>query len=174
MTTMQYTVRRSGKPSDAVIWRGGERMATLRGEGSLSFRLESVAKGSWLLDPRVHGEIRPFSMNVTADGEAVLTIRNHVFFHGSKAFMLTSIPEDVHPAEHVFGKRHINRLEKFPFSRLEDIDLQTWGRLRNQRGVSVGTIDGFGMDEITVTLSPELEDFGLQLSAASYLLYSTG
>lgn len=174
---MQYTVRRSGRPSDAVIQREGEEVATLRGEGNLLFRLESKAKGSWVLDPRVHGEVRPFSMNVTASdskGEAVLTIRNHVFFHNAKAFMLTSIPEDVHPADHVFGKRHINRLEKFPFSRLEDIDLQTWGRLRSQRGVSAGTIDGLGVDEFRVALSQELEDIGLQLAAASYLLYSTG
>ncbi len=177
MTMMQYAVRRSGKPSDAVIWRAGEKVATLWGEGNLLFRLESTAKEIWVLDPRVHGEIRPFSMNVTAsgaNGESVLTIRNHVFFHDSKAFMLTSIPEDVHPAEHVFGKRHINRLEKFPFSRLEEIDLQTWGRLRRQRGASVGTIEGLGVDEFRVSLSQELEDIGLQLSAASYLLYSTG
>ncbi|MDG7007714.1 MAG: hypothetical protein JRN06_05680 [Nitrososphaerota archaeon] len=173
----KYTVRRSGRPADAVIRRGGEEVATLRGEGNLLFRLESKANESWVLDPRVHGEVRPFSMNVTAPGskgEAILTIRNHVFFHGAKAFMLTSIPEDVHPADHVFGKRHVNRLENFPFSRLEDIDLQTWGRLRMQRGISVGTFDGLGTDEFRVTISQELEDIGLQLAAASYLLYSTG
>ena len=173
----RYSVRRAGRPSDAVIWREGEKVATLHGEGNLQVRLESTAKESWVLDPRVHGEVRPFSMNVTTsgpDGEAVLTIRNHVFFHNSKAFMLTSIPEDVHPGEHFFGKRHINRLERFPFSRLEDIDLQTWGRLRRQRGVSVGTFDGLGVDEFRVSLSRDLEDIGLPLSAASYLLYSAG
>ncbi len=173
----QFAVRRSGKPSDAIIWEAGEKVATLRRERDLLFRLESAAKESWVLDPRVHGEVRPFSMNVTAtgpDNEAILTIRNHVFFHNSKAFMLTSIPEDVHPVNHVFGKRHINRLENFPFSSLEDVDLQTWGRLRRQRGTSVGTIDGLGVDEFRVSLSQELDDIGLQLSAASYLLYSTG
>ena len=173
----QYSIRRTGRPSDAVVWREGEKVATLRGEGNLLVRLESTAEESWVLDPRVHGEVRPFSMNVTAsgsDGEAVLTIRNHVFFHNSRAFMLTSIPEDVHPGEHVFGRRHISMLEKFPFSRLEEIDLQTWGRLRGQRGVSVGTFDGLGADEFRVSLSHELEDVGLPLSAASYLLYSTG
>ena len=173
----QYSVRGGGRPPDAIIWREGEKVATLRGEGNLLVRLESTAKESWVLDPRVHGEVRPFSMNVTTsgpDGEAVLTIRNHVFFHSSKAFMLTSIPEDVHPRNHIFGKRHVSRLERFPFSRLEDIDLQTWGRLRNQRGVSVGTFEGLGMDEFRVFLSQELEDIGLPLSASSYLLYSTG
>lgn len=174
--TTEYTVRGSGEPSEALIWRADEKVATLRRGQDLLFKLESTAAGSWMLDPRIKGEIRPFSMNVTAsgEGEAVLTIRNHVFFHDSKAFMLTSIPEDVHPAEHVLGRRHINRLEKFPFSRLEDIDLQTWGRLRRQRGTSVGTLDGVGRDEFRVSLSGELEDIGLQLAAASYLLYTTG
>ena len=174
---MEYSVKRSGKPSDAVISQGGKRVATLSGEGDLLFRLESETEGSCTLNPRVQGEVRPFSMRVTASsapGEPVLTIRNHVFFHDSKAYILTAIPEDVHPAEHALGRRHVNRLDKFPFSRLEDIDLQTWGRLRSQRGVSAGTIDGLGLEEFRVSLSQELQDIGLQLSAASYLLYSTG
>jgi hypothetical protein len=116
-------------------------------------------------------------MSVTAlegEHEPLLTIRNHVFFHGSKAYYLTGIPEDVRPANHILGRRHISRLDKFPFSRLEDIDMETWGRLRRHRGVSVGTIDGLGLDRLRVSLSGELEDVGLPLSAASYLLYSTG
>lgn len=174
---IEYSVIRSGKPSDAVISRGGRRVATLRREGGLLFRLESTSKEGWMLDPRVHGEVRPFSMNVTASvppGEPVLTIRNHVFFHDSRAYILTAIPEDVHPAEHVLGKRHVNRLDRFPFSRLEDVDLQTWGRLRGHRGVSVGTIEGLGLEEFRISLSQELQDIGVQLSAAAYLLYSTG
>lgn len=171
-----YAVKRTGRTSDAVISQGGKMVATLRGEGDLLFRLEGAAREEWVLSPRVHGEVRPFSMVVTASGrsEPVLTIRNHVFFHNGQAYMLTAIPADVHPAEHTLGKRHVNRLDKFPFSRLEDIDLQTWGRLRLNRGVSVGTIDGLGADEFCVALSQELQDVGLPLSAASYLLYSTG
>ena len=173
----EYSVRRSGRPSDAVIWQGGAQVATLRGEGGLLFKLQSGPEESWTLDPRVHGEVRPFSMNVTSSGspgESVLMIRNHVFFHGGTAYMLTAVPEDVRPSEHVFGKRHVNRLDNFPFSRLEDVDLQTWGRLRSHRGTSVGTIDGLGLEEFRVAVSQELQDVGLQLSAASYLLYSTG
>lgn len=170
-------MKRTGKTSDAVINQGGRRVATLRGEGDLLFRLESTASECWMLNPRVHGEIRPFSMAVTVSGhmdEPVLTIRNHVFFHNGRAYILTAIPADVHPAEHTLGKRHISRLDKFPFSNLEDIDLQTWGRLRRHRGDSVGTIEGLGVDEFRVAISPELQDVGLPLSAASYLLYSTG
>ena len=176
LTAAMYSVKRAGRTSDAVIKQGHKVVATLRGEGEALFRLESAAGEGWLLNPRVHGEIRPFSMAVTKSSpkEPVLTIRNHVFFHDGKAYILTAIPADVHPAEHVLGRRHVSRLDKFPFSRLEDVDLQTWGRLRLLRGVSVGTIDGLGTDEFRVDLSEELQDVGLPLSAASYLLYSTG
>lgn len=177
LKAVMYAVKREGRTSDAVIRRGGETVAILRGEGRTHFRLESTAGDDWVLDPRVHGEIRPFSMAVTTSGpanEAVLTIRNHVFFHNGKAYILTAVPADVHPAQHTLGKRHVSRLDKFPFTRLEDVDPQTWGRLRLHRGVSVGTIDGLGVDEFRVALSQELQDIGLPLSAASYLLYSTG
>lgn len=174
--SIEYTIKRAGKPSDAVISSGGTKVANLRGEGNLLFRLEAAGEGDWKLDPRVHGEIRPFSMNVTAGAgseEPVLTIKNHVFRHDRKMYMLSGIPEDVHPAEHVLGGRHITRLDQFEFSRLEDIDMETWGRLRRHRGVSVGTIEGFGLEEYKVKLSKELQDIGLPLSAASYILYAT-
>ena len=156
-----YAVKRTGRTSDAVINQSGKVVATLRGGGGLLFNLESSAGEGWVLNPRVHGEIRPFSMVVTASrpsDEPVLTIKNHVFFHNGQAYILTGIPEDVHPAEHTLGKRHVSRLDKFPFSRLEDIDLQTWGRLRLHRGVSVGTIDGLGVNEFRVALAVELQD----------------
>ena len=173
---VEYAVKRTGKTSDAVIRSGGTKVASLRDEGNLLFRLESTSNGNWKLNPRVHGEIRPFSMNVTTSGgseEPVLTIRNHVFRHNGKTYILSGIPEDVRPAEHILGGRHICRLDTFQFSNLEDIDLETWGRLRRHRGVSVGTVEGFGLGEYKVRLSEELEDIGLQLSAASYLLYAT-
>ena len=63
---MEYSVKRSGKPSDAVISQGGKRVATLSGEGDLLFRVVSVTVGSWTLNPRVQGEVWPFTMRVTA------------------------------------------------------------------------------------------------------------
>lgn len=174
--TIEFAIKRTGKSSDAVINSGGKKVASLRGEGNMLFRLESTGDGGWQLDPRVHGEIRPFSMNVTASGRPgapVLTIRNHVFRHGGKTYLLNGIPEDVRPAEHILGGRYICRLDKFQFSDLEDIDLETWGRLRMHRGVSVGTVEGFGLGEYKVKLSQELQGIGLPLSAASYLIYAT-
>lgn len=152
-------------------------MASIHPQRNRLFRLSATDGKSWDLDPRVHGEIRPFSMEVSdANGLDApgLTIRNHVFYHRSKAYMLTGIPEDVRPADHVLGKRHLNRLDNFPFARLEDIDLETWGRLRRHRGVSVGTFEGFGPGGFRVELPKDLQDIGIQLAAAAYLLYSIG
>jgi hypothetical protein len=174
--TAEFVVKRTGGASDAVVYGEGITLATLHGDGALQFKLSSQAGGNWSLDPRVNGEIRPFSMNVTftgGSGKPVLTIMNHIFFHNAKAYMLTGVPQDIHPAEHILGKRHVNRLDRFPFSSLEEIDRETWGRMGRQRGVSVGTMEGLGLNGFKVELNPELQDIGLPLSAAAYLLYST-
>jgi hypothetical protein len=176
-TLVTYSVRRAGKPPSVVVSKGGEKVATLSPEGKLRFALESEGDGKWMLDPRVHGEVRPFSMKVSpseAPSDAVLTIRNGVFFHRGKAYAIAGIPEDVHPADHLLGKRYVSRLDTFPFSKLEEVDLETWGRLRRHRGVPVGTVEEREQDEFQVDVSGELEDIGLELSAAAYLLYSKG
>lgn len=173
----EYIVKQESRESGANISKGREVVAELRRAAGHSFVLQSGDGKRWELNPRVQGEVRPFSMDVTllgAPGVRVLTIRNHVFFRGKMAYMMTGIPEDVEPAEHVLGTRHITRLDKFPFADLDEIDLETWGRLRVHRGVSVGTISGLGANGFRVELSEELEETGLPLSAALYLLYSTG
>jgi hypothetical protein len=171
-----YIIRGAGRPPGLVIFSEGGDEASLHAEDDLTFSLVSKNSGSWKLSRRVHGEIRPFSMLATTDHGAekpVLTIRNHLFFHRGKAYLLTGVPEDVHPANHVVGKRHVNRLDTFPFSSLEEVDSETWGRLRRHRGSSVGTMEGSVTEGFRVTLSDELKDIGLPLSAASYLLYTT-
>lgn len=172
----EYIVKHEGREAGATVSKGREVLAELRGTEGHGFELQSVSKERWELSPRVQGEIRPFSMDVRSggSGEQVLTIRNHVFFRGQSAYMLTGIPEDVEPSEHVLGTRHINRLDKFPFKSLDEIDPETWGRLRTHRGVSVGTMRGLGVNGFKVNLSEELEKIGLPLSAALYLLYTTG
>lgn len=150
-------------------------MGELKGGGQV-FRLLLRDAEAMELDPRVQGEIRPFSMTVrsVAPGEGdILTIRNHLFFRGEKAYMLTGIPDAVNPSDHVLGERHISRLDKFPYSSLEQIDLETWGRLRRNRGTSVGTIEGLAENGFVIRLAAELDEVGLPLAAASYLLYSS-
>ena len=171
----EYEVTRTGRVSDAAVRADGANVGSIHAKGERVFMLESN-RGSWLLDPRVHGEIRPFSMRISGIGTSApdLTIRNGVFFHDSRTYMMTGIPEDVHPKEHLLGRRYISRLDNFPFSDLEGIDHETWGRLKRHRGVTVGTMERLRLDKLKVELAGELEDIGLPLSATAYLLYSTG
>jgi hypothetical protein len=172
---IEYKVRKSAGPLVATISSRGDEVADIRTGGDRTFLLVKP-DGSLKMDPRVH-EVRPFSMRVTPTegrGEPVLTIRNHLFFNHHKAYFLTGIPEDVRPADHLLGKRHVSRLDTFPFSSLEDVDPETWGRLRRHRGISVGTIEVAESGECTVALSEELGEIGLPLAAASFLLYTAG
>ena len=173
---IEFLVRGGPTPSAATVSSRGLDVASIRREGS-NIVLQAESDGSWELDPRVHGEVRPFSMRVVSSAdprEPVLTIRNHLFFHRGKAYFLTGIPEDVRPADHLLGKRHVNRLDTFPFSKLDEEDPETWGRLRMHRGTSVGTIEATESGGYMVTLSDELEEVGLPLAAASFLLYTSG
>ena len=175
-TMIEYTVKRGVRPYFATVLSQGHDIAGMRSsDGGTFFLVKSY--GSWKMNPRVHGEIRPFSMCVTSSeggGDPVLTILNHLFFYRKKAYYLTGIPEDVRPADHLLGKRHVNRLDTFPFSSLDDVDPETWGRLRMHRGLSVGTIEATESGEYRVTLSEELEEVGVPLAASSYLLYTSG
>ena len=169
-------MRREGKVSDASILEGGREVARIAPHGGMAYRMEAPGDGSWDLDPRVSGEVRPFSLEVTAAGDSgsrVLTILNHIFVHAGAFYMFMGVPEHVHPRDHILGQRFIIRLDKFPFSSLEEVDRETWGRLRRLRGVSVAEMRGLGPDGHTVKLSEELRPIGLILAAASYLLYST-
>lgn len=172
---IEYMVKGGATPPMATITREGREVAKLYADGGTMF-LQAESDGRWKMDRRVRGEIRPFSMSVVPPEEPeepILTIRNHLFYHRGKAYYLTGVPEDVRPAEHLLGKRHVSRLGTFPFSSLDDVDPETWGRLRRHRGVSVGTMES-EPGEYKVTLSVELEEIGLPLAAATYLLYTSG
>ena len=173
---IEYLVRRDARPPTATVSSHGLDVAGIKRDGD-KVVLRAESDGSWWMEPRVDGEIRPFSMSAVPcaeSGEPALTIRNHLFFHRGKAYFLTGIPEDVRPADHLLGKRHVNRLDTFPFSSLKDVDPQTWGRLRSHRGVSVGTIEATASGEYRVMLSDELREVGIPLVAASFLLYTSG
>lgn len=174
--TTEYSVRRLGRSLDAVITSGGEEVARVFRQPGGSFKLKTTGEEEWRLDPRVNAEVMPFSMTVTASGRAspILTVVRGVFLYENKFYMFMGVPEDVEPKDHVLDGRHIVRLDRFPFSRLNDIDRETWGRLRSFRGVSVADIEGLGLDRHTVTLSDELASAGMLLAAVSYVLYSTG
>lgn len=171
---VEFVIKQARRAAEAVISEGGKEVARIKPGRGREFSLSSSSGRSWTLNPRVHGEIRPFSMTVTSrtGKERVLTIRKHIFSHGGTFYMLGGIPSDSHRKDHVVGRKHITRMDAFPFSRLDQLDRMAWNQLWRHRGVSVGEIDGLGVRGHKVVLPEELEDVGLPLAAASYLLYS--
>jgi hypothetical protein len=127
----------------------------------------------------VHGEFRPFSISVLNQNEdndinkEVLTIREHLFKHGGKFYMLTNHPEGKHWNEYLSGPRYISRLDNFPYSDLKEIDHHIKHKLRRFRGVQVGEVSGLGLQGHHVKVDKELEVIGLLIAASSYLIYST-
>jgi hypothetical protein len=174
------------RPWEAKIFldgEGGEEIAEIKkGEDQKSFKLIRKKDGhKWILTKNVHGEFRPFSMSVLDQNEHngcgidknVLTIREHLFKHRGKFYMLTNHPEGKHWNEYLSGIRYISRLDNFPYSDLTDLDYQIKHKLRRFRGVPVGEVSGLGIQGHHVKVEKELEDIGLLIAASSYLIYST-
>jgi hypothetical protein len=180
---VEYLVTRTGRPGDAKIFASGEEVAEIqKGEGQTCV-MKTKDGETLILSRTVNGEVRPFSLEMTAlksggahageGGISAFTIRDHLFEHHGKIYMLTNSPEGRPLREFLLGKRYICRLDNFPFSRLAEMDHETRSRLRRFRGVPVGEMDGIGTEGHHVRLSEELEDIGMPLAAACYLLYST-
>jgi hypothetical protein len=177
---VEYVIERTGQPWEAKVFSSGKEVAEIRRGKEGGFVLSIAADGEWTLSPRVHGEIRPFSMKATRtgargreDGTSELTIRDHVFFHGGICYMLTNAAEGRPLREYLSGAKYICRLENAPVSDLEKVDQVTRSALRRYRGKAVGEMAGLGTKGHRVSLSSELADVGLPLAAASYLLYAS-
>jgi hypothetical protein len=179
--TIEYLVKSTGEWRNARILAQSTEVADMevRRDGH-SYLLAQKDDGQWILDPRVHGEIRPFSMSVSDAGteigkvEPILTIRDHLFQHRGRFYIFGSIPEGRAPGEFLTGSKYISRLDNFPHVNLTEVDHHTRSMLRRAfRGVLVGEFGGLGSDGHLVRLSGELEDIGLFLAACSYLLFST-
>jgi len=138
-------------------------------------KLEDGSNRVFELDPRVNGAVSPFSTVIYEDGgKPVLKIKSGCFSHNGKVYLFKSIPEGKSMKSHLSGAKYICRLENFPFRNVDEIDRETREKLSRHRGVDVGRLSGFGKLGHRVILSEELVGIGLPLSAASYLLYSTG
>jgi hypothetical protein len=176
----EYVVQRTGHPWEARVISSGRQVAEIRkGEGA-DFILDVAANGVWTLSPRVHGEIRPFSMKATrshggggTDSMSELTVRDNIFLHDGKCYMLTNAAEGRPLKQFLSGAKYICRLENFSVSDLEDVDHVTRSTLRKYRGKAVGELKGIGNKGHVVKLSEELADVGLLLAAVSYLLYAS-
>lgn len=174
---VEYLVKRAGKPSDARILASGSEVGVLKEAPDHTCTLQAESGGRWTLSRKVHGEIRPFSLEAIEHGsegaKRTLTIRNHLFVHKGRVYMLANSPAGRPLREYLLGRRYICRLDRFPTAKLAEIDRASWGRVRTFRGVPVGEMDGLGTEGHRVKLAVELEDIGLPLAAACYLLYST-
>jgi hypothetical protein len=174
-------VIRGPRPGEAKIFLDDEEIAKIKnGEDRKSFKLISKDGSRWILTNNIHGEFRPFSITVLEQikgkddaSREVLTIREHLFKHREKFYMLTNHPEGKHWNEYLSGPRYISRLDNFPYSELAELDHHIRHRLRRFRGIPVGEASGLGIDGHHVRVNKELEDIGLLIAASSYLLYST-
>jgi len=176
---LEYVIS-SPKPKEANISLNGTQIAKISKEGNLTFKLVDERDGhEWILNSKVHGEFRPFSLSISEikNGNVeteVLTIREHLFRHNGKFYMLTNHPEGKSWNDYLNSPRYISRLDNFPFRDLVEIDHHTRQRIKRFRGVAVGEASGFGTDGHHIKLSNELEEIGLLIAVASFVLYSMG
>lgn len=161
------------EPEVAKIFAEHRQIAELRNVAKGFYTLISNSK-SWQLSRRFDGELLPFSMLVSDEGSTeILKVKDHLFPHGTNFYMVGGIPESQNPKDHLRGYKYIIRLTNFPHTRHEQIGEETRNRLKRHRGVTVGRIHGVGSEGFYITIEDELKDIGLQLAAATYLMYST-
>lgn len=179
IVTSEYTVKRTGAFWEADVSLGAEKIAAIRKAGDYKFSVQMTNGGEgFLLDPRINGKIKPFSITAyegqSTEGKIVLKIRNSLFSHHGQMYIMKNVPEGRLPKDHALGKKYICRLVNFPFTNPDDVDVHTSERLGRHRGVDVGEMSGLGLVGHKVKLESELEDIGVPLSSASYLLYASG
>lgn len=164
----------------SIIYRNSEEIATIHQNPDMTYNMTSKNGEQWILSPKVHGEIRPFSMTVkkieikddkTIFSE-VLIIHSHLFKHKNKFYMLNIAPEGIPLRETLKGPKYICRLKKSPVSNIEEIDDFVKSKLRWLRGIPVAEVDHPGPDRHKIKLSNELEDIALPLVASSHLMFA--
>src|SRR5437773_7169387 len=81
---IEYLVKSTGEQRTAKILARSTEVANIAGRSDdHTYLLAQKDDGLWILDPRVQGEIRPFSMSVSDSAaamgavEPILTIRDH-------------------------------------------------------------------------------------------------
>ena len=174
----EYVIKRTGTPGEADITQSGQLVARLdkrKDDLRTLLKVEDGSLRNLYLDPKVDGVISPFSTAIYGDdGESVLKIKSGSFSYGGKIYLFKSLPEGHSMRGHLDGVKYICRLDHLPFHNIDEIDRETREKLYKHRGVDVGRLSGLGILGHKVVLGEELASIGLPLSAASYLLYSTG
>lgn len=195
----EFTIKRGPTQWDARIFsKNGEEVAEIiKGEG-LEFKLISQ-KGNceWVLTNKIDGEHRRFSFSVREaiekdakagerrgkeeGGNPLLIVRDNIFMHKGKFYMLANHPEGKSWPNYVNNPvRYISRLDNFPYSNVSELDENKHHqnlrhKLKRFRGVPVGEASGLGAtpEGHHVKVNDELDDIGLFLAATSYLMYAS-
>ena len=191
----EFVIKKRPKESEAIIYLGKDKIAKIEKHEGFTFKLITYKdKQEWVLSNLVHGQRRPFSYAVlktvqkTPDdrgeeiqtGQEVFVVREQLFKHNGKFYMLASHPEGESWADYVNSStRYVSRLDSFPYSKLSDIDHEHYKlrhKIKRFRGKPVGEATGLGQDEggHHLRLDNELAEIGLFIAAISYLLYASG
>jgi hypothetical protein len=191
----EFVIRKKRNESEAIIFLGKEVIAKIKKDEGFTFKLVSFRdKQEWVLSNIVDGQRRPFSyavrktiesnttreINKPQASEEVFIVREQLFRHKGKFYMLASHPEGKSWKDYIHSStRYVSRLDNFPYSNLADVDHGHYTlrhKIKRLRGTSVGEAKGLGQEEQghRVRLDKELEDIGLFIAAISYLLYASG
>ena len=191
----EFVIKKRPKEPEAIIFLGKDRIAKIEKHEGFTFKLITYKdKQEWVLSNLVQGERRPFSyavlknvQKVPDDGgkeiqtvQEVFVVREQLFTHNGKFYMLASHPEGESWADYINSSiRYVSRLDNFPYSNLSDIDHEHYKlrhKIKRFRGTPVGEAMGLGQDEggHHLRLDSELAEIGLFIAAISYLLYASG
>jgi hypothetical protein len=190
----EFVIKKRPKDSEAIIFSEKQEIAKIKKHEGFSFKLIRYKdKQEWILSNIVDGERRPFSYAVRKamsnssrhetgeirTGEEVFVVREQLFKHKGKFYMLASHPEGKSWIDYVNSSiRYISRLDNFPYANLSDVDHGHYTlrhKIKRFRGTSVGEASGFAQEGgHRVRLDKELADIGLFIATISYLLYASG
>jgi hypothetical protein len=189
--TSKFNIKKGPTQWEAKIFsEDGKEIAEIKKRGEeLEFRLLSK-KGNqqWVLTNKIDGEHRRFSFSVRevekqegGQEDALLTVRENIFKHNGKFYMLANHPEGKSWHNYVNSPvRYISRLDNFPYSDVSEMDENKHHQILRQklkrfRGVPVGEASGLGAtpEGHYVKVNDELDDIGLFLAAISYLMYAS-
>jgi hypothetical protein len=194
--TAKFTIKKGPSQLEATVFSadGKEEIARIRkGEGP-EFRMQSTKDDiEWILSNNIDGEHRRFSFSVReikkkdygaggqVEGHTLLTIRDNIFKHNGRFYMLANHPEGKLWQDYINNPiRYISRLDSFPHSDESEIEKNKQHqhlrqKVKRFRGVPVGEASGLGATPggHSVTVNNELDDIGLFIAAASYLMYAS-
>ena len=179
--TSKFTVKKGPGRWEAKVYSEGREVAEIRkAEGPEFILLSKKDHHEWVITNRIDGEHRRFSFSVreNKEGPPLLTVRDNIFEHNGKFYMLANHPEGKLWQDHVNSLvRYISRLDNFPNSEMDENkhDQHLRQKLKRFRGVPVGEASGLGItpEGHSVKVDDELDDIGLFLAATSYLMYAS-